>query len=696
MTRRRTSVIGAPRAPQARPEQVPPQALRQWSAAAVRELVLSADGQPQQEQQRLADTRRRWRISLGRDSGNPEPSSGRSDLRRLPPDIKGRVFWLKTYTQANGAWMANEINVLTLCLNADKDGLLGLRRHVGLIKVEGQSQLVEVSTLDSGPNLGMWQDFAPCTGVGQHALKLPLYCQPVFLAALVRQGLVALHALAPHRVVHGDLKPGNLCLALPEGPGAWAMGKGEAQGHWNLRDLPLRLIDFEVGFAGQFNRPHHPGANPNMSPYLRACHRAAAGLANAHDRAEVMGGIDWGADTWALGFMLGEWVAQALAFNTAYLQAFGERWGIGSPAHAAADETVARLWVDLGWLGHFANVLQTHERPVSDAAQRRLEPRDHAPLRALWGQLEDRFAALNPSAPAKSSMLGFSLIDPELPLAEEAGPSPWFAAAQRLRQQGAVLATRTARASRRALALATHRPRRLVLAALLLGLPTLAWQARGDVQHATLQLSQRWAPGPLRAFRNSGQAWQAHTGQAWLALAETLQPGQAAAITLTALGDAPVFDEHSPAIDPDALRKLRDASLRDVSQLARLSAAALAQPAANALGLRLLLATYHAGARLETTAPVPLGPGTDGAADALARLHRVQGDPLAALLQVQVLACHAPADRMAQATPSLDALLALPAGTASRSYYLAFAQFVRARIAAGQPPCLLHPAQAAN
>lgn len=489
----------------------------------MRELMLSADGQPQQEQQRLADTRRRWRIALGRDSGNPEPSRGRSDLRRLLPDTKGRVFWLKTYTHDNGLWMANETSVLKHCLEADPQGALGLRRHVGLMKLEGQSRVVEVSTLDAGPNLGMWQDFAPCTGVGQHALKLPLFSQPVFLAALVRQGLVALHALAPHRVVHGDLKPGNLCLALPEGQGAWVMGKGEAkgevQGRWNLRDLPLRLIDFEVGFAGQFNRPYHLGENANVSSFLRACHRAAAGLPNAHDRAAVMCGIDWGADTWALGFMLGEWVAQAQTFNGAYLQAFGERWGIGSPAHAAADDTVARLWADLGWLRSFANLLKAQERPVSDATQRRLEPRDHAPLRALWGQLEDRFAALNPSAPAESSWVSFSLIDPESPLAEEAGPSPWWVAALRLLQQASALATRTARASRRALAQATRQPRRLVLAALLLGLPTLAWQARGDVQHATLQLSQRWAPSPLRAFRSSGQAWQAQAGQAWLALA---------------------------------------------------------------------------------------------------------------------------------------------------------------------------------
>ena len=93
---------------------------------------------------------------------------------------------------------------------------------------------------------------------------------------------------------------------------------------------------------------------------------------------------------------------------------------------------------------------------------------------------------------------------------------------------------------------------------------------------------------------------------------------------------------------------------------------------------------------------MPLGPGTDGAAEALARLHQVQGFPLAALLQVQVLACHAPASRMAQAESSLDALLALPVNTASRADYLDFARAVRARSAAGQPACLLPPAQAAN
>ena len=386
MTRRRTSVIGAARSPQAEPAQAPPdaQALRQWSAAAVRELVLCADGDPQKEQENLARVRRRWRISQGREHGNPEESSGRSDLRRLPADAKGRVLWLKTFTQANGAWMANETAVLMRCLQADPGDKLGLRRHVGWLKVEGQSRLVEVSTLDAGPNLGMWQDFAPCAGVGQHALKLPLFSQPVFLAAMVRQCLLALHALAPHQVVHADLKPGNLCLALPDAAGAWALNRADLQGQWNLRDLPLRLIDFEVGFTGQHTRRYHPGSNPNMSPYLRACHQAAAAQPNAHDQAEVMSGIDWGTDAWAVGFMLAEWVVQAQAFNAAYLQAFGERWAIGSAAQQAADRALAPMWADLAWLGRFAQRLQAQERPASDAQPRSSVPSPDSAVVRWW------------------------------------------------------------------------------------------------------------------------------------------------------------------------------------------------------------------------------------------------------------------------------------------------------------------------
>lgn len=700
MTRRRTSVIGAPRAAhvmaQAGPEPVPPQVLRQWSAAAVRELVLSPNRDEAQARQRWLATRRRWRIALGSESGNPADSDKRSHLQRLAADA-GQVYWRKVFEPGHINCQSNETNVLKYLGEADTDSAEGLRSHFAWMKQYGASdrasRLNEVTTLDAGPNLDMWQDFAAVRGVGPDSLPLPLFAQPLFLAAVVRQALVVLEALARHQVVHGDIKAANFCLALPMG---WAARKGTTPGQWDLRNLPLRAIDFELGYAPPVKRKPQVRleAGVNESPYARACHLAAAASANEHDWSDLLSGIDWGTDLWALGLMLAEWCQQAIDFRTAYVAAFRDHWGVDSDAYAAAGRAVSAEASQLGWLQRFAGQLQAAERPVAEAGRRRLAVRPDKPHRPLWNVLEAQFPKLGPGT--GDSTCVFSLIDPESPLAEEAGPSPWLAAAQRLRQQGAVLATGTARASRSALALATRRPRRLVLSALLLGLPSLAWQARGDAQQLGLQLSQRWAPSSLRAFRDSGQGWQAQAGQAGLALAEALQPGQAAAITLAALDDAPAFDDRSPILDPDALHSLRDASLRALTQLARLPAPALAEPAATALAQRLLLAAYHAGTRLETTALVPLGPGTDGAADALARLYQVQGFPLAALLQVQVLACHAPASRIAQAGRPLDALLALPAGTASRSSYLAFAQAVRARIGAGQPACLLHPAQTAN
>ena len=696
MTRRRTSVIGAPGAAQAGPAQIPPQALREWSAAAVRELVLSPTRDEALAHQRWLATRRRWRIAMGSESGNPADSDNRSGVQRLAADA-GQVYWRKVFEPGHINCQSNETNVLKYLGEADPDSAEGLRSHFAWMKQYGAgdraSRLNEVTTLDAGPNLDMWQDFAAVSGVGPDTLPLPLFAQPLFLAAVVRQALVVLDALARHQVVHGDIKAANFCLALPKG---WAARKGIATGEWDLRNLPLRAIDFELGYAPPVKRKPQVrrGAGVNESPYARACHLAAAESANEHDWSDLLSGIDWGTDLWALGMMLDEWCQQAINFRTAYVGAFRVQWGEGSDAYAAAGRAVFGDAPRLGWLRGFASQLQATERSEAEAGLRRLGVRPNKPHRRLWGALEEQFPKLGPGT--RDSRYVFTLIDPEAPLAEEAVPSPWFAAAQRLCDQASGLAARARRAGRNALALATRRPRRLVLLALLLGAPSLAWQARGDAHQASLQLSQRWAPIPLRAFRNSGQSWQALAGQAGLALAEALQPGQAAAITLAALGDAPVFDEHSPALDPHALRSLRDASLRDLSQLAWLPAPALAEPAAKALTQRLLLAAYHAGTRLETAAPVPLGPGTDGAADALAHLHQMQGFPLAALLQVQVLACHAPASRMGEATPALDALLALPASTASRSHYLAFAQAVRARITAGQPACLLHPLQAAN
>lgn len=696
MTGRRTSDIGAQRALQGKPLNLQPQ-LRAWAADTLRLIVLSPDRDEQQEQRRWQDTQRRWRIAMGREVGNPADSANRSGVERLSADQYGKVFWSKRFHNSASEWQSNETSVLKFLGEADRSSTAKLRDHVAWMKEysagDKGSHLSNFLILDAGPNLDMWPGFGAARDVAPDDLPWPLFAQPLFLAAVVRQALVVLWNLAKVKVVHGDIKPANFCLALPAD---WRVADGIGEGRWDLRNLPLRAIDFELGYPpGSMRQPHVRKAGAvNESPYARACHLAAAlPLATDHDKNDLLSGIDWGADLWALGLMLDEWCDQAEQFNTACVAAFREEWGVDSDAYEAAGRAVSSLAPPLGLLRRFAGHLQATERPLSDAGKRQLPARPELPHVPLRGQLEELFPRL--ISGTGDSIWHFTLIDPdpllidpETTFAEAAIPSPSLTAAPRLRQQGSALTTRITSASRRALALATRRPRRLVLLALLLGAPTLAWQARGDAHQATLQISQRWAPGPLRAFRSSGQSWQAYTGQAWLALAEALQPGQAAALTLAALGDAPVFDEHSPAIDPDALRKLRDASLRDLSQLARLPAPALAEPAAKALAERLLVAAYHTGTRLETTAPVPLGPGTDGAADALARLHQAQGFPLAALLQVHVLACHAPASRIGEAEPSLAALLALPAGTASRSYYLAFAQSARARSAAGQPACL--------
>lgn len=701
MTGRRTSDIGAQRAPQGKPLQLHPHQ-HAWAAETLRLIVLSPIRDEEQEHLRWQDTQRRWRIAMGREVGNPADSANRSGVERLPADQFGKVFWSKRFHNSASEWQSNETSVLKFLGETDRNSTAKLRDHVAWMKEysasDKGSHLNNFLILDAGPNLDMWQDFGALRGVAPGELPWPLFAQPLFLAAVVRQALVVLWNLARVKVVHGDVKPGNFCLALPAD---WRVADGMGEGRWDLRNLPLRAIDFELGYPpGSMRQPHvrREGA-VNESPYARACHLAAnLPAATEHDKNDLLSGIDWGTDLWALGLMLDEWCDQAERFNTAYVAAFREEWGVDSDAYEAAGSAVSGLAPQLGLLRRFAGQLQAAERPLADAGKRQLPARPDLPHVHLRGELEVLFPRL--ISGTGDSIYHFTLIDPDRPLidseftlGEQAniGPSP--SATGHLRWQDNALTTGIINPTRSALALAT---RRLVLAALLLGLPTLAWQARGDAQQLGLQLSQRWAPSPLRAFRHSGQAWQAQAGQAWLALAEAVQPGQAAAITLAALSDAPVFDERSPVIDPDALRQLRDASLRGVSQLARLPAPALDDPAAKALGLRLLVATYHAGARLETTAPVPLGSGTDGAADALARLHQAQGFPLAALLQAHVLACHAPASRIGETEPALAALLALPAGTASRSDYLAFAQSVRARTAAGQPACLLHPAQAAS
>ena len=681
MTRRRTSVIGAGRAPQAAPVDVQLPALRQWAAMAVRELVLSADGDPQQELARLADTRRRWRIAHGREKGNPETDSGRSTLERLAPDNKGIVFWRKQFSGASSAWKTNETDVLKRCMDVDPQRAT-VSRHVTRMTLAGQTRMLEVTTRDAGPNLGMWQDFAPYSGVGAAALPLPLFAQPAVLGAVVRQLLIALHALAEHHVVHTDLKPGNLCLALPNNDGAWVVGKGTVQGRWNLRDLPLQLIDFEIGFAGRFNRLHHPGDNPNQSPYLRACHRAAQALPNDHDRAEVMCGIDWGADAWATGFMLAEWCEQAEAFIAAYKDAFAQRWGFASPAWHAADQALSPIQVDLAWLATFATTLQAQERPLADAGKRRLLARDYKELlRSLWGQLEDRFPPLHPSAQAATSTVTFSLIDPEAPLAEEAQPSRWRLAALAGHRHSAALAAAAVAIASRTAAMLSRRRAPLATGALLAAAAALGISNAQALRHTGTGSTAWLAQGLLAVSLNP--AWPYALTSALATpprhLLDSLDPGQGDALALQTLVQAEpayraLIDRNADgALQPATLGQLarqREADLRSLRVLASLADGTLASAPAKGLSARLLVRISEAGNLLEQAAgkPVPVGAPAP-AINALARLQSTQGWPMAAWLLAHYHACYAP-DAGAQHLPAALALLvAVPARAPGGDFY---------------------------
>ena len=648
---------------------------------AVRELVLSADGDPQQELARLADTRRRWRIAHGREKGNPETDSGRSTLERLAPDNKGIVFWRKQFSGASSAWKTNETDVLKRCMDVDPQRAT-VSRHVTRMTLAGQTRMLEVTTRDAGPNLGMWQDFAPYSGVGAAALPLPLFAQPAVLGAVVRQLLIALHALAEHHVVHTDLKPGNLCLALPNNDGAWVVGKGTVQGRWNLRDLPLQLIDFEIGFAGRFNRLHHPGDNPNQSPYLRACHRAAQALPNDHDRAEVMCGIDWGADAWATGFMLAEWCEQAEAFIAAYKDAFAQRWGFASPAWHAADQALSPIQVDLAWLATFATTLQAQERPLADAGKRRLLARDYKELlRSLWGQLEDRFPPLHPSAQAATSTVTFSLIDPEAPLAEEAQPSRWRLAALAGHRHSAALAAAAVAIASRTAAMLSRRRAPLATGALLAAAAALGISNAQALRHTGTGSTAWLAQGLLAVSLNP--AWPYALTSALATpprhLLDSLDPGQGDALALQTLVQAEpayraLIDRNADgALQPATLGQLarqREADLRSLRVLASLADGTLASAPAKGLSARLLVRISEAGNLLEQAAgkPVPVGAPAQ-AINALARLQSTQGWPMAAWLLAHYHACYAP-DAGAQHLPAALALLvAVPARAPGGDFY---------------------------
>ena len=852
MKRRHTSVVDAQRVALATPAVAAgpglgpadgaalyAQGLRHWGLRVARQLVLS--GVPlgtdddaairgpgdlhadQREQQQHADVARRWQIATRQLNGNPAPTGERSSLSWFRPDGDQRYFWRKVYAQGYEHLQSNEHHVL-LALGTRNRNLTGdLRQHVGWLKHLGTSghgtSVIQVETVDGGPNLDMWQDFAPCMGTGANALPLPLFANPTFLAALTRQALIALEALAQLKLVHGDLKPGNLCLAMPKGidPSARLIS-----GDLDLRHLQLRLIDFEFSFFEDFPRrvialrpPQVVDGqaweyNANFSPFVHACHRAAMGLTDRHDIQRCLGAIDWGADLWALGDMLEQYALQAKEFIAAYGSAFSSAFGFNSLEHAFADQALAGLLQQCGQLLQFAEGLKAHERSAAHAGELNLPDRIDLPHQRLWLELEGLFPLLGPRA--ASSLCTLNCFNPSIqpgseddapavgatspagdalrPVGERAaapaaavpaarvlapapapvpaahdhrvllaleevlapvpapvpaahdhrvllaleevlapapapvpaaaprataartgdpakpavlvkavaGPSRWQVAWQRLHQWARDMSIElgprlTSSGIQAAEALGRHRTG-VVAATLIVALPAVAWLWRADLAAAALPISQRQAASSLLAHQESGSANEHLLGRVWLGLADTLQPGQADAITLATLASAPQFDNSAP-LDRAALFAARDRHLRALVQLVDGHGADLGHSGAKAIAERLLLASFHTSKRLEGDGPVVLSDRDYMVHDALAQLSFVssQSLPLAAMLHAHLVACYAPARRHPEIDASLAALQRLPASAPSRTTYVDFASAMQARraIAGTSSPCLLQP-----
>ena len=206
-------------------------------------------------------------------------------------------------------------------------------------------------------------------------------------------------------------------------------------------------------------------------------------------------------------------------------------------------------------------------------------------------------------------------------------------------------------------------------------------------------------------YRANGATAGRVLGRAWLALADSMLPGQGDATTLAVLANSPRFDK-ATQLDRPALAAARDSHLRALVQLADRPGAALRYPDANGVVRRLLLAIYDTGARLDsldaengglqTRPPQALGTGTEPAFSALAQLVNLQPQklPLAALLHVHLLSCHGPASRQAEVLPSLVVLQAVPVSAPGSGHYLSFASAVELRRKGGKPLCLLMPAVA--
>jgi len=192
-----------------------------------------------------AETLKRWRVATGQDDGNPEQTAGRSKVRRHQPDPQGPAQWRKEYKQNFSAYERHEIAVLVqLWMPQAGDRRRSRDFHARMCGLGEETRapaaatdptlIPHVLTQDVGPNLLSWEYFQPFTLLGPQQLAWPLFAHPLFLAAVVHRLLVAVEVLFAHKVVHLDLKPENIGLALPALQPQAAQPTG-LQGQWPLK-----------------------------------------------------------------------------------------------------------------------------------------------------------------------------------------------------------------------------------------------------------------------------------------------------------------------------------------------------------------------------------------------------------------------------------------------------------------------------
>jgi hypothetical protein len=356
-----------------------------------------------------AETLKRWRIATGQDSGNPEQTAGRSKVQRHQPNPQTPAQWRKEYQHNFGVYERHELLVLVQLWSAPAQDqrsprdfhaqAVMLGDETGAPAAAGPSRLQRLVTKDAGPNLLSWEYFQPLTLVGPQQLAWPLFAHPLFLAAITHRLLVATEVLFAHKVVHLDLKPENIGLALPTWqPSLQPTGNPtRLEGQWPLKALPLKLLDFEFSVHHSLSYPGMPPSNDYTSPFARQ--RLAVAAAHENQSNAWAQAVDWGADLYALGHMLADWVAWGQTFHEAYV--VKQRNELGPHVQGAHLGALCQTqWDDLVWLERFARKLQAQDRPADEAlvTQPNLASRPATPLAHLRAELAGRFAALQDGA----------------------------------------------------------------------------------------------------------------------------------------------------------------------------------------------------------------------------------------------------------------------------------------------------------